>query len=99
MDEKIEKPLEREVIFKFIGGRLDGLEMSSRERQEANSLWIMTLFGTIGREFQIIDRPNLREVAKQLLTDSAPVCYRYRVSNRADSSSQIMVTSDFVVAR
>ena len=98
MDEALEGPQGREMVFRFVGGPVDGSELSSFARAETSLLWVLTRCGTIGQEYWLVTpRPNARTArpwnGPAVETYSR---HRYRVVTRKDSDGRIAVTSVFV---
>jgi hypothetical protein len=92
---EIEVPPDREIIFRFVGGRVDGLEVTSLHRAEAESIWVLTHGGFVGQEFRLIATPataGLGAVASLRR-------HLYRVVARTDSDTRIIITSHFVPQR
>lgn len=95
MESEIEEPLDREIIFRFEGGRVDGLQLSSRLRTEACSLWVLTHGGRIGQEFRLV----ATSAASGPAAEAAMAHHYYKVTSRTELGSQIIITNQFLPAK
>jgi hypothetical protein len=98
MDDALEGPQGREMVFRFVGGPVDGSELSSCVRAETSLLWVLTRCGTVGQEYWLVTpKPQMRPL-KPWYASCAEAYrrHRYRVINRQDSDGRIAVTSVFV---
>lgn len=95
METEIEEPLDREIVFRFVGGRVDGLEVSSRLRVEAKSLWVLTHGGKVGQEFRLIATtsavgPGVQDTMSH---------HHYKVTDRGESATRVTITSEYLPSR
>lgn len=95
VEPEIEEPLDREIVFRFVGGRVDGLQLSSRLRSEAKSLWVLTHGGRIGQEFRLVATSAASGPGAQ----TAMAHHYYKVTDRVESESQVTITSQFLPTR